>query len=322
MKPTIHTIYTACICLLSSMAMVSCGQDETAGSKETERNDVMQFRIAHPSQQQAAPASRATETDFETNDRIGLFVCGENEPLQVGGNYVNNASLTYNGTAWTPARPIYWNDGSYDVYAYYPYSSPVLSTDEMEFSVATDQSSTTDPNATDPNATGTADVLGGYEASDFLWASAKKQTAGNDAVALKFKHCMSKLTVRLIKGEDYEGDELPQDAEVFIHNTVPDATIDLSVGIATKTLYGTETTLKAKAAGNNRYTAIVVPQRITNRRPLVEVVMRGVSYLMESAFVFKPGIHHIVSLTITKNPEQVKIEIGGEIENWETTEES
>lgn len=311
MKPTIHTIYTACICLLSSMAMVSCGQEETAGSKETERNDVMQFRIAHPSQQQTAPASRATETDFETNDRIGLFVCGENEPLQVGGNYVNNASLTYNGTAWTPARPIYWNDGSYDVYAYYPFSSPILSTDEMEFRVAADQSTA-----------GTTDAVGGYEASDFLWASAKKQTASNDAVALKFKHCMSKLTVRLIKGEDYEGDELPQDAEVFIHNTVPNATIDLAAGIATKTLYGTEATLKAKAAGNNRYTAIVVPQRITNRRPLVEVVMRGVSYLMESAFVFKPGMHHIVSLTITKNPEQVKIEIGGEIENWETTEES
>lgn len=289
MKPTIHTIYTACICLLSSMAMVSCGQEETAGSKETERNDVMQFRIAHPSQQQAAPASRATETDFETNDRIGLFVCGENEPLQVGGNYANNASLTYNGTTWTPARPIYWNDGSYDVYAYYPFSSPILSTDEMEFRVATDQS-----------ATGTADALEGYEASDFLWASAKKQTAGNDAVALKFKHCMSKLTVRLIKGEDYEGDELPQDAEVFIHNTVPNATIDLAAGIATKTLYGTEATLKAKAAGDNRYTAIVVPQRITNRRPLVEVVMRGVSYLMESSFVFKSGMHHIVSLTITK----------------------
>lgn len=311
MKPTIHTLYTACICLLSSMAMISCGQEETAGSKETGRNDVMQFRIAHPSQQQVAPTSRATETDFETNDRIGLFVCGENEPLQVGGNYVNNASLTYNGTAWIPARPIYWNDGSYDVYAYYPFSSPILSTDEMEFCVAADQS-----------IASTTDVLGGYEASDFLWASAKKQTAGNDAVALTFKHCMSKLTVRLIKGEDYEGDELPQDAEVFIHNTVPNATIDLAAGIATKTLYGTEATLKAKAAGNNRYTAIVVPQRITNRRPLVEVVMKGVSYLMESAFVFKPGMHHIVSLTITKNPEQVKIEIGGEIENWETTEES
>ena len=60
MKPTIHTIYTACICLLSSMAMVSCGQEETAGSKETERNDVMQFRIAHPSQQQAAPRKQTS----------------------------------------------------------------------------------------------------------------------------------------------------------------------------------------------------------------------------------------------------------------------
>lgn len=310
MKPTIHTIYAACLFLLCNMIAASCEQEETANNKDTEQSNVMQFRIAHPSQQQAAPVSRATETSFETNDRIGLFVCEENEPLQVGGNYVNNASLTYNGTEWTPTRPIYWNDGSYDVYAYYPYHSPILSTDEMEFRVAADQSTA-----------GTADAVGGYEASDFLWASAKKQTAGNDAVALKFKHCMSKLTVRLIKGEDYEGDELPQDAEVFIHNTVPNATIDLAAGIATKTLYGTEATLKAKAAGNNRYTAIVVPQRITNRRPLVEVVMRGVSYLMESTFVFKPGMHHIISLTITKNPEQVKIEIGGEIENWETTEE-
>ncbi len=76
MKSTIHTIYTACICLLSCMAMASCGQEDTA-NMETEQNNVMQFRIAHPSQQQAAPVSRATETNFETNDRIGLFVCEE-----------------------------------------------------------------------------------------------------------------------------------------------------------------------------------------------------------------------------------------------------
>lgn len=313
MKTTIHTLCAACLGL--SLCLTGCGQEERA---EAERNDVMRFSIAHPEQRNVAHVAdkhsaptRATETAFETNDRIGLFVCGEKEPLQVGGNYVNNAPLTYNGTAWTPARPIYWNDGSYDVYAYYPYSSPILSTDEMEFRVAADQ-----------NTAGTADALGGYEASDFLWASAKQQTASNNAVALKFKHCMSKLTVRLIKGEDYEGDELPQDATVYIHNTVPTATIDLAAGVATKTLYGTEATLKAKAAGNNRYTAIIVPQRITNRRPLVEVVMKGVSYMMESTFAFKPGMHHIISLTITKNPEQVKIDIGGEIEDWETAQES
>lgn len=45
--------------------------------------------------------------------------------------------------------------------------------------------------------------------------------------------------------------------------------------------------------------------------------MKGVSYLVESSFLFKPGIQHTVSITIEKNPEQVKIDIGGEIEDWE-----
>ena len=65
------------------------------------------------------------------------------------------------------------------------------------------------------------------------------------------------------------------------------------------------------------YAAIIVPQRLDNRQPLVEVIMKGVSYLYESKFVFKPGIQHSVQLVVSKNPEQIKIEIGGELENWE-----
>ncbi len=306
MKKSIHIIYTTCIGFV--FCMTGCGQEDTV-QKETEPDNIMKFQIIHPSQQSKS-VLRATETAFETNDQIGLFVTGQDEPLQIAGNYVNNASLTYNGEAWIPAKPIYWNDGTYDVYAYYPHFSPILSVDETEFNVALDQSTTK-----------TANTLGGYEASDFLWASTKKQTAGNAAVPLKFRHCMSKLIVRLIKGEDYEGD-LAEDATVYIHNTVPSATIDLSVGVATKALYGTEASIKAKPAGDHRYTAILVPQRIDNRRPLIEVVMKGVSYLMESKFLFKPGIQHTISLTISKNPDQVKIEIGGEVEDWEPTQES
>jgi hypothetical protein len=44
--------------------------------------------------------------------------------------------------------------------------------------------------------------------------------------------------------------------------------------------------------------------------------MKGVSYLYESKFLFKPGVQHNVQLIISKNPEQVKIEIGGELVNW------
>lgn len=299
MKRYIDILVAGCLLFLSG----GCSE-ETGKGIEMPDNTQMTFDIIHPAMQQKANV-RATAEAFENNDRIGLFVTAADAPLEVSGNYVNNAALTYNGAAWTPDNPIYWNDGTYNVYAYYPYSTPVVSVDDAPFTVATDQS-----------VSGSGATLGGYEASDFLWAGHTKVSADGKPVSLLFKHRMSKLLIRLVKGEDYEG-ELPDEAEVYIHNTIPSATIDLSVGIVTKNPHATSQTIKAKALGNQRYTAIVVPQRLDNRQPLVEVVMKGVSYLYESKFLFKPGIQHIVSLIITKNPEQVKIEIGGEVENWE-----
>lgn len=297
-RMTVYSIYAACLGL--ALCLAGCGQEEMTEAGE-QPADVMRFSLTHPDE---GARTRVTETHFEKDDRIGLYVCTAEAPLEVGGNYVNNALLTFNSSAWHPERPIFWNNGSYDVYAYYPQVSPVTSVDDLPFSVATDQ-----------QAAGNEQTPGGYEASDFLWASAKKQTAGNEAVKLNFRHCMSKLTVRLVKGPDYDGDELPE-AEVYVHNTVTEATVDLAVGIVTPAKFGKLHTVKAKAAGKDEYTAVLVPQRIANRVPLIEVVMKGVSYLVETNFRFKQGIHHTFTLIISKNPEQVKIEIGGELENW------
>ena len=297
-RMTLYSIYAACLGL--ALCLAGCGQEEMTETGE-QPADVMRFSLTHPDE---GARTRVTDSHFEKDDRIGLYVCTAEAPLEVGGNYVNNALLTFNGSAWHPERPIFWNNGSYDVYAYYPQVSPVTSVDDLPFSVATDQ-----------QAAGNEQTPGGYEASDFLWASAKKQTAGNEAVKLNFRHCMSKLTVRLVKGPDYDGDELPE-AEVYVHNTVTEATVDLAVGIVTPAKFGKLHTVKAKAAGKDEYTAVLVPQRIANRVPLIEVVMKGVSYLVETNFRFKQGIHHTFTLIISKNPEQVKIEIGGELENW------
>ena len=255
--------------------------------------------MVHPS------LARATATDFEAGDRMGVFLTEKDAPLEVSGNYVNNELLTYSGSKWESGRKIYWNDGAYDVFGYYPYVSPLTSVDDMPFEVALDQTTARD-----------GSLLGGYEASDFLWARSKNVTAGDGAVKLTFAHRMSRLNVRLVKGEDYDG-ELPEEAEVYVHNTVPSATIDLSAGFVTKNPYGTAATIRAMKTGTYQYSAILVPQRIDNSKPLVEVVMKGVAYLVESRFVFKPGIQHTVTVVISKNPEQVKIEIGGEIENWD-----
>lgn len=283
---------------LALLALVACADDNEPQYKDA-RHTPMTFEVTHPSQ------TRATATDFENGDRIGLYVAQADAPLEIGGNLVNNEALTYNGSSWTAAHTLYWDEGTYNAYAYYPYMQGVSSIDDQPFSVATDQSTAK-----------TATALGGYEASDLLFATSKGIKASASPINLTFKHIMSKLKIRLVKGEDFEG-EMPTTAQVYIHNTVPTATIDLQAGMATRYVKGTQQTITAHQDDDYVFSAILVPQRVENRQPLVEVVMKGVSYMYESKFVFKPGVEHLVNLIITNNPDNVKIEIGGEVENWQ-----
>lgn len=276
------------------LATLSACSSHEAGNLLDEA--VMRFSISHPSQQTAT--TRVTDTAFETGDRVGLFLTTAGTALEVSGNYVNNAPLTCNASQWDADKTIYWNEGTYDAFAYYPYSDAVESVDDYPFQVALDQQGS------------------GYAESDFLFAQSKGITASTSPVTLQFAHRMSRILIKLVKSEDYEG-ELPDEAEVILHNTVPSATIDLSVGMVTRDTHGTRQSIRCKSMGSHKYTAIVVPQRIDNRMPLVEVIMKGVSYLYESKFLFKPGVQHMVQLAISQNPDQLKIEIGGEVENWD-----
>ena len=291
MRQYINNIWAGAIVLLLSMAACDSSDD----IRKQLENDVMTFEVLHPEQNSQ---SRLADAGFETEDQIGLYLTQKDVPLELSGNYVNNMLLSYTGNAWSSVKPIYWNEGNYDIFAYYPYEQNLSSVDDMPLEVSKEQH-----------------VAKNYAMSDFLWAGKKNVKATDGKVTLQFEHRMSRMVIELTKGQDYEGD-LPEDAEVYIHNTVTSATADLSVGIVTRNPHGTVETIRAKSLGNHRYAAIIVPQRLNNRQPLVEVVTKGVSYLYESKFLFKQGIQHNVKLAISKNPEQVKIEIGGEIENW------
>ena len=283
-----------------TLSFVSCSNESEPAINQGNAKEIpMTFEATYP-----GISSRATEEGFESNDKIGLYVAASDAPLEIGGNLVNNEPLTFDGTNWTATRTLYWDEGTYNAYAYYPYIKGISSIEDQPFSVSLDQSTAK-----------TTEKLGGYEASDLLFAAKKGITASASPVNLTFKHIMSKLTIRLIKGEDFEGD-MPTDATVYIHNTIPTATIDLQAGVATRNMKGNRQTIIAHHDFSTIYSAIIVPQRIENRMPLIEVVMKGVSYLFESKFQFKPGVEHLVNLTITENPEQVKIDIGGEIKGW------
>ena len=274
-----------------ALALAACSDDEKEQPFVPDKGEI-QLQFLHPG------TTRATETAFESNDQIGVYVTAKDEALQIAGNEVNNELFTFNGTSWTSARRVYWNNGQHDVYAYYPYSQKVNDIEDYVFEVKADQSTMTN-----------------YTLSDFLWAAKKNVTASTSPVAMQFAHKMSNVVVRLAKGENYSG-EISSATEVYIHSTVTKAVIDLSTGDATKSDYAGTGSIKCLQKSSTEYTACVVPQNITSRLPLVEVITGGVSYLMEGKISLKPGYRHTIIVTLDKNPEKLKIEIGGEIVNW------
>lgn len=278
--------------IIAGLTLAACNQNELE-SADAEYSDEICFSAEYPSS-----GTRATDTSFEANDQIGIYLTDATAPLELIGNVLNNQQYTYNGSKWTATLKTYWNKGTYNAYAYYPYSGSVTSVEDFAFAVKLDQSSKAD-----------------YEASDFLWASAKNVTASSGEVKLPFQHRLSKLQINLQKDKYYEG-ELPEEADVYIHNVVAEATIDLATGNPIKDNMATSKTIKARKLSRGVYTAIVVPQRISTRMPLIEVISNGVSYIYEAKFNFKAGVKHNLDLYISKNPEQIKIELGGEIVGW------
>lgn len=274
--------------LISILLLVSSCQKAVSDSLPGS----MSIHFIHPD-----ATTKVTSTAFENGDKIGLYVMETPAPLQVSGNYVNNLPATFNGTNWTGEESLGWptTSSTCDLYAYYPYME-VNSITSAPFSVQLDQSS-------------------GIGPSDFLWGKTASQTYTTEAIPLLFSHKLSKITLRLVKGTDYVGD-LPSNAVFYVHSTVPDATVDLISGSVTRNPYGAGRTITCHKVDDATYEAVIIPQRLASRTPLFEMVANGVSYLVEGSFNFKPGMNYTFDVTLNTSTESIRIDIGGEIEDW------
>ena len=270
----------------------ACSKEVSKQSYIPEENEIV-LNMLLPQQ-----STRVTETTFEQNDEIGVYVTLSGSDLQLAGNEVNNEPFVYCDKLWVSPRKVFWNEGLHDVYAYYPYTKVVNDIKDFSFQVQLDQS-------TDE----------GYSMSDFLWATTTGVTASTEPVDMHFEHKLSRVIVKLQKGEKFEGD-IPNDVQVYIYSTVPNAVIDLSTGDAAKDTFKSPETIRCKQFFGDTYSAIVVPQSLTSQVPLVEIVMGEVSYLMYGKISFRPGYSHTITVTLNQNPEQIKIEIGGDVGGW------
>ena len=248
------------------------------------------------------PATKATDTAFESGDSFGIYAVeyegGVPAPLQVSGNWANNSMCTLEGGSWTVDPKIWWKDDtSFDILAYYPYDENIISVDNYMFEVQPDQRAE------------------GFTLSDLMWAKAKGTERSGGDIVLNFRHKLSRLDINFIKGEDYEGD-LPEEAEVRVMNTIGSALLDIERGEIEKNPYGKAATILAKQLGTGKYSAIVVPQKLMNQVPLVEILVNDVSYLISSKFIFESGVRHTMNITLSSDPNKVVINIGGGIDDW------
>lgn len=279
-------IYLAASILLFS----ACGKGTTQDSA------IMRFDFGFPK-------TRATATAFEQGDAVSLYAVewngGVQYPLQIGGNYLNNEQITFDGVVWGASRALYWSDQPCDFYALYPYQPAFSSVDRHPFALAIDQNGD------------------GYEQSDLLYAYAENVSRTDGPVSMQFKHMMSKIKVDIVKGPNFEG-EIPNDIVAHIYNTVTSCTVNLTTGSVEKDAFGTRNTLTMKKLDDEHFEAVVIPQNIEKRTPLIELTMGGIAYLLETSLSFRPGYVHTITVTLNTSPDQEQIEISIDpgIENW------
>lgn len=296
--------------LILAMAVSACQEEDLQPLYDNE----MHFELLAPGAQ-----TKVTESGFELTDEVGVYVtdwvnANTPMPLQISGNRVNNLCLSYQGASWKSSKAIYWGTGKSDVYAYYPYMDEISDVNAQPFSVALDQNKREDKGRD------------AYEGSDFLWAKTEGVSQKDGKVKLAMKHVMSKLTVKIVAGEDYVG-ELPEDASVLLHSTVATARIDLETGAVVKDPYAGAQSIKMKKLGVKTsggveavvYEAVVVPQMLETPVPLLEINSKSVSYLLEDSFNFRPSVAYTYTVTLNTSTNAIQVEIGCELEDWNST---
>ena len=243
--------------------------------------------------------TRATETAFESGDKVGLFVVNRNTDgsaatLNTSGNYVDNMLYTYTNV-WTPATEIYWKDDKThaDFYLYYPYRQQVESVTAMPFSTKADQSAEAD-----------------YKAGDLLIGSTLNAAPSSSAVRIETKHVMSLVDIVIKPGAGFTESTLAAaKVRVSLNNIKTSATADLATAAVTAT--GAASTVTPYYDGT-AYHAIIAPQQVAEGN-LITVNVDGRDFNLAKAFTFQSGKRHTFTVTLDKTSSGVNVTIGA----WE-----
>ena len=265
------------------------------------------------------PTTRVNDEGFCDGDGVGIYVVNYNGDVPgtmlSEGNQADNVHYVYNESEnkWIPDYPIYYYDKvtPVDIIGYYPYVSNVDDVNTYSFEVAKDQS-------TDA-ANG---LMGGYEASDFLWGKAEKISPTASRVNVTFHHKMAGAQIYLTEGTGWgENEWNAVDKQVLVTNTIRKATIDLANGDITP-VGDIPTTGTVPAVNDGGWRAVVVPQSVGASVALFNITVDGTSYIFRKSeqFEYTSGKLHKFTIEVSKKSDsglEFKL-VGEDITPWES----
>lgn len=262
--------------------------------------------------------SRVDDGGFCDGDEMGVYIVdyvnGEPGELLDAGNRATNVKFTFDEAAyrWDAAYDVYWKDDRtpIDVYGYYPFGSPE-SVRSYAVTVQKDQSKASENG-----------VMGGYEASDFLWGKAENIAPTTEKIKIAFRHRMANVRVMLEEGSGFaEGEWTGLTKQVLVTNTKREAVVDLTTGTVEATGEVASTGI-IPFEGDGDWRAIVVPQTVAAGTELFRITVDGQVYEFSKgeSMTYNPGKMHNFTIQVNKKAATGEFEfklIGESVTAWE-----
>ncbi len=256
--------------------------------------------------------TRATRTDFEVGDRIGLAIRYSDRSY-----YVTNEPFTYDGELFVYSGNLsdgnlYWyaDENPTEFFAYYPYSSTSV---PETFTVATDQSDggtktlDTAPPDSEYTASGYADsdLITGYKAGV---TEAYKSDGSSAPVSMSFAHQMTKI---LFSISNTTGSDI---SSVVVGGSIPTATVDYENASVEVDESVAPVDIKAQQVTSTTWRAIIVPQEVM--LSVVVTLANGTAaegWLATTDLV--AGVQYGVSASV--DSEGLTVNISDEYSDWD-----
>ena len=246
--------------------------------------------------------SRATDTNFEPRDAIGISMYAD-EALT---SAVNVQYVTEDGSAFTSQNPVTWGmaggAATADFVGVYPYKADAVANGIYKITLSTEEGASLSKN-------------------DVMYAK-NTSGVGEKNVSLNFSHKLVKVVMQIY---DEDGNGI-SGAQVKINNQQTTGTLNLADGtVATTGAADQELQFASNSSITGQYQTIVMPSEAMQGR-IITITYKGNDYPCPvDAYVFEIGKRIAFSATINSNgavsPGQ-PTQVSADVTDWDDKVES